>query len=131
MLEGKSLPDATLARQLAPLRHTLQQDLLAAAKFARCTSGKWMLFPAPADVDRVWGLVATGTARGELGIAAKVATDGGEGEGKPRLVCVYTGDFSEAGDVRRVVEGLVGMGLVDRSGTGKGVYYKCGEWGRG
>lgn len=87
-----------------------------------------MLFPQPADVNRVWGLVAAATAKGELGIAAKVATDGGDGERVSRLVCVYTGDFSDGGDVRRVVEGLVGMGLVGTGGE-RGVYYKCGELG--
>ena len=83
----------------------------------------------------MWGVVATATANGELGIAAKVATTdaGEEGEGKARLVCVYTGDFGDGGDVRRVVGRLVGLGVVGAGGGGggggeRGIYYKSGEW---
>ena len=89
-----------------------------------------MLFPAERDVPRVWEGVAMGTGRGELGVSAKVATRDEEDEegrkGKPRLVCVYTKDFGDRVDVRRVVEGLVGRGLVE-GGMGRAVYYKCGE----
>ena len=80
-----------------------------------------MLFAGAADVNRVWGIVARATVGGQLGVAAKVATE--RGGGAARLVCVYTGDFADRGDVGRVVEGLVGLGLVG----GREVYYKCGE----
>ena len=90
-----------------------------------------MLFPMPEEVDRTWEAVAQGTARGELGIAAKVATDEGGGDRVPRLVCVYTADFADKKDVRRVLEGLVEMGLVKKRGVmgeERGVFYKCGRF---
>lgn len=41
------------------------------------------------------------------------------------MVCVYTEDFTDRGDVKRVIMKLVELGLV---GEEKPVYYKCGEW---
>ncbi|MCJ1259951.1 hypothetical protein MMC24_007790 [Lignoscripta atroalba] len=124
----KGRPKGAITRKLTPLRKTVEEQLLAAAKETRCTSGKWMLFPMPEEVDRTWEAVAQGTARGELGIAAKVATDEGGGDRVPRLVCVYTADFADKKDVRRVLEGLVEMGLVKKRGVmgeERGVFYKC------
>jgi len=126
---------ATITRKVTPLRKQLEKDLLAAAKERECTTGKWMLFPTVEDVDYVWGKVAKGTAERELGIAAKVAAmeDGGEGDGGARrLICVYTKDFADAEDVKRVLLGLKGQGLLrgDDGGEGRGIYYKCGECAR-
>lgn len=118
-------PAGTLTRKVTSLRKQVELDILAAAKKTGCTSGKWMLFPLPENVNPVWALVAEGTMAQELGRGAKVATDAGQGDRVPRLLCVYTEDFSEKGDVKRVLERLVRMGLVDR--TGQGIYYKCGE----
>lgn len=124
---------ATITRKVTPLRKELEKDLLAAAKERKCTTGKWMLFPTVEDVDYVWGKVAKGTAERELGVAAKVAAgeDGGEGDGwARRLICVYTKDFADAEDVKRVLLGLKETGLLrgDDGGEGRGIYYKCGEW---
>lgn len=87
-----------------------------------------MLFPSPADVDQCWGLVAEATANRELGSAAKVAPD--DGSGGDRLICVYTKDFSDLADVKRVVERLKAMGLLRKKGLGlsdedRGIYYKA------
>lgn len=122
---------ATITRKVAPLRKEVEGDLLEAAREKGCTSGKWMLFPTVEDVDYVWGTVAKGTAEGSLGTAAKVAAmeNEAEGGGQRRLVCVYTKDFGDAEDVKRVLVGLKGMGLLrgDDGGEGRGIYYKCGE----
>ena len=118
----------TIGRKLTPLRKQLEADLYAAAKEKGCTSGKWMLFPMADDVNRSWSLVATATAAGELGHAAKVATDDGSGNVTPRLICIYTEDFSDKEDVKRVVGRLVEMGLVNGKGPmgeEKGIYYKA------
>ena len=122
-----------ITRKVTPLRKQLEIDLLAAAKERKCTTGKWMLFPTVEEVDYVWGKVAKGTAEGELGIAAKVAAAEDEGEvdgGKRRLICVYTKDFEDAEDVKRVLLKLKEMGLLrgEDGGEGRGIYYKCGEW---
>jgi len=126
---------AIITRKVTPLRKQLELDLLSAAKERKCTTGKWMLFPTVQDVDYVWSKVAKGTAERELGVAAKVAAmeDGGEGDsGARRLICVYTKDFADAEDVKRVLLGLKAMGLLrgDDGGEGRGIYYKCGECAR-
>lgn len=123
---------STIGKKLTPLRKQAEADIYAAAKEKGCTSGKWMLFPTADDVNRIWSLVATATANGELGHAAKVAADDGSGNATPRLVCVYTEDFSDMRDVRRVLGRLVDMGLVMKKkkkkgpmGEERGVYYKA------
>lgn len=125
---------ATVTRKVNPLRAALAEGLLALAKELNETSGKWMLFPSPADVDRIWATVCQGVLDGKLGPAAKVATAddvGLEGGGeRGRLVCVYTADFSDIKDVKRVLLSLKEMGLVDRKGAygqDVGIWYKCGR----
>lgn len=119
---------STIGRKLTPLRKQVEADLYAAAKEKGCTSGKWMLFPQAEDVNRIWALIATATADGELGHAAKVATDDGAGNMGSRLICIYTEDFSDREDVKRVLKRLVGMGLVmgkGPMGEERGIYYKA------
>lgn len=60
---------------------------------------------------------------GDLGIAAKVAPDEGD-DRKPRLICVYTRDFTDLKDVSRVLNRLVDLGIVEKKG--RPIYYKCG-----
>lgn len=79
-----------------------------------------MLFPAAEDLTRVWREVVEGTINNRLGSAAKVATD--QGRKDRRLICVYTKDFRDIEDVRRVLKELVAQGLVD---SGRGIYYKA------
>lgn len=84
-----------------------------------------MLFVSPEEVNVVWAVVAQYTARGELGHAAKVAPDGGEGE-KPRLICVYTEDYTDIADVTRVAKKMKEIGFI--SALGRPIYYKCGKF---
>ncbi|KAL9122076.1 MAG: hypothetical protein Q9187_001360, partial [Circinaria calcarea] len=121
-------PKAVITRKLNAHRKQLEESLLTAARDTGCTAGKWMLFPTEEDVNSVWRAVAEGTARGELGTAAKVATDEGKGDRVPRLICVYTADFGDRVDVRRVLERLLERGLVGGKGDWgleRLVYYKC------
>ena len=116
-----------LGRRLTPFRKQMEADLYATAKEKGCTSGKWMLFPMADDVNRLWSLVATDTAAGELGHAAKVAAAEPSNVAS-RLICIYTEDFSDKADVKRVLQRLVDMGLV--SGRGpmgeeRSIYYKA------
>ncbi|EXJ67128.1 uncharacterized protein A1O5_09775 [Cladophialophora psammophila CBS 110553] len=145
----------SITRMLRPERVRLESDIRELAKTQRVTEGKWMLFPQEAEVDRVWAVVAHAVWEGKLGMAAKVATatgereilidDGGDdrgdgggsggsgGGGKDRdqrLICVYTQDFSDQADVKRVLRALKDLGLLhlhlDRSNDGfKTIYYKC------
>lgn len=83
-----------------------------------------MLFPEQDELSRVWRLVAEGVAENRLGTAAKVATAGSNPNEAQRLICVYTKDFSDVDDVRRVLLELVNMGLLQRDAS-RGIYYKC------
>ncbi|KAI9876085.1 MAG: hypothetical protein M1830_007389 [Pleopsidium flavum] len=122
-------PKTTITRKLTPERKAVEDALLAAAKDKNCTSGKWMLFPMPENLARTWRLVATATAQNELGTAAKVAADEGRGDRVPRLICVYTRDFADMGDVKRVLGKLVELELVQKPARDpkgmRSIYYKC------
>jgi len=82
-----------------------------------------MLFVESEEVNLVWGAVARATANNELGHAAKVAPNTGEGQ-RQRLVCIYTNDFTNMEDVKRVVRKLKDIGLIVAN---KPIYYKCGK----
>ncbi|KAK0937900.1 hypothetical protein LTR29_010575 [Friedmanniomyces endolithicus] len=117
--EGK-LP-GVITRYMRPYRDQLEDDLLSLAVKTDTTCGKWMLFPSEANVARVWRLVAKATSEGKLGHTSKVATyKTGE---TSRVICVYTYDFADTEDVRKVLNGLVELDLVSRAGSA--VYYKC------
>lgn len=88
-----------------------------------------MLFRDANSVDETWAEVARATANNELGIAAKVAprppaAGNGGSSGGDRLICVYTADFRDAKDLRRVAEQLRRLGLI---GNGRPLYYKPGQ----
>lgn len=84
-----------------------------------------MLFCTPEEVNEVWSVVARNTINNDLGIAAKVAPNDGDPE-KQRLMCIYTKDFSDMEDVKRVVQKLKSLGLVEIKS--KPIYYKCGMY---
>ena len=83
-----------------------------------------MIFCPSEEVNAIWAVVAKATANNELGIAAKVALDDGSDRRKERLMCIYTKDFSDLEDVRRVITKMRDLGLVET--RGRGIYYKCG-----
>jgi hypothetical protein len=72
------------------------------------------------EVNEVWRRVCEGVDANRLGTAAKVSTSCLPG-GSARVVCVYTKDFTDVEDVRRVLLALVDMGLVQVGG----IRYKC------
>ena len=83
------------------------------------------MFCDSGEVDAAWAVVARATAENELGIAAKVAPNDGQGDRRPRVICVYTKDFTDMKDVSRVVHKLRDLGLVETKG--RGIHYKCGK----
>ncbi|KAK2803216.1 hypothetical protein FQN50_007083 [Emmonsiellopsis sp. PD_5] len=127
----KNQPRTQLIRKINIERRKLDADILQTARGNGILSGKWMFFPSVRQVDRVWAIVAEATAKGDLGIGAKVAPDPGFGDGdvddddsQQRLICVHTADFADREDIRRVLVGLKELRLV-RVGMGEGpVYYK-------
>ncbi|KAI9758529.1 MAG: hypothetical protein M4579_003021 [Chaenotheca gracillima] len=120
----KGSPQYTIKHTLAKERKAVEEQLLQEARERGCTTGKWMLFPVASSINSIWNPVAEATANNTLGTAAKVATATEESSDRgPRLVCVYTKDFADVEDVKRVLERLVELGVVQ---TGrKGIYYKC------
>ncbi|KAJ0426275.1 hypothetical protein BJY00DRAFT_129123 [Aspergillus carlsbadensis] len=120
--DQKGGSNVALSRKLSPLRRELETRLFALAQETNVVSGKWMLFITPDRIDSYWRRVVEGTMRGELGYAAKVATDAGDGQ-RARLICVYTKDYRDREDIKRVLTNLMELKLV-RKGE-RPVYYKC------
>lgn len=116
---GIKTPGA-LTRKLNPLRRELEKDVLALAQETGVTHGKWMLFPTTDNVDECWATVARAMDEGELGDTAKVAPNNGSGQAP--LICIYTVDFGDVEDVKRVVKKLVDIGLVKKGP--RPIYYK-------
>ena len=81
-------------------------------------SGKWLIFVPAMKVDEVWAKIKRATEEGKLGGSSKVAT------AKPislpsqkakhpeiRVICVYTYDWADEVDVRRIREELRRLGI--------------------
>ncbi|KAI1385252.1 DUF1917-domain-containing protein [Hypoxylon trugodes] len=98
------------------------KDILDLAKAHHVRCGKWMLFCSVPTVNEVWETVAKATSNNELGIGAKVAPRSTVDNRTDRLICVYTADFSDTKDVRRVAEKLKQLGLIQANG--RALYYK-------
>lgn len=111
-----------LTRKLNILRRELVEWISALAHEKNVTCGKWMLFPTPDRVDDFWARVAGATVSGELGIEAKVATGNENNAGRTRLLVVYTRDYGDTEDVKRVVEKLGDLGFVNGL---RPIYYKA------
>jgi len=111
-----------ITRKLTPKRNALPDAIAKIAIEANCTSGKWMLFPQMSEVDATWRAVVQATVGGRLGPMAKVATAGDDPTS--RLICVYTKDFNNQRDVRRVLIELMNMGLARGDRAARGIWYK-------
>jgi hypothetical protein len=112
---------ATVTKKMSPFRDQLEIDLLLRAIDTGTTCGKWMLFPKPGELKRAWAIVATATSQGKLGPVSKVGIQKPGDEST--LICVYTYDFSDFEDVRRVLNQLVELNLC--YADGKPIFYKC------
>ena len=80
-------------------------------------SGKWLVFVDRNAVDTVWATIKQATEAGQLGGSAKVAT------AKPnpyatdpntRVICVYTYDWTDEADVRRIRAELRALGITQK-----------------
>lgn len=112
---------AAITRRMGAYRDQLECEILSCAVKNGLTFGKWMLFPTFADLARTWRLVATATSEGRLGPTAKSAVF--DPSDRDTVICVYTYDFTDSGDVRRVLEELVELGVY--STERRRIYYKC------
>src|SRR5262249_26877437 len=72
--------------------------------------GKWMLFIRQEHVNEVWEKIRQATEQGLLGICCKVATamhNSPQARSETsKLICVYTYDYDDQADVRRILAAL-------------------------
>ena len=76
--------------------------------------GKWLIFVSAYNVDRIWMKIKKATEEGSLGGSSKVATakiNPGFPNSKVRVICVYTYDWRDEKDVKRVREELRRIGI--------------------
>ncbi len=77
-------------------------------------SGKWLLFVSRSEVDEIWEKVRRALEEGKLGASAKVSTarpNPNATDPENHVVCVYTYDSDDVGDVMRIREELRGLGF--------------------
>ncbi len=81
------------------------------------SSGKWLVFVNFQKVNALWAKIKQATEEGRLGSAAKVATACPNPNAKDpteKVICVYTYDWTDEEDVRRVREELRGLGITQK-----------------
>jgi hypothetical protein len=82
-----------------------------------CRTGKWLVFVPARQVDRWWERVRLATEHGQLGTSAKAATarrNDLAASQRTKLICVYTRDWQDQDDVRRVLRQLRVLGVTSR-----------------
>ncbi|MFJ9752618.1 putative phosphothreonine lyase domain-containing protein [Streptomyces chartreusis] len=82
----------------------------------RLWSGKWLWFPPLRLLDDSWNTIRTATHDGVLGYRSKAATlintrPGSDDTRRP--ICIYTNDWRDLEDVKRVLNALRDLGNVD------------------
>lgn len=82
----------------------------------RLWSGKWLWFPPICLLDAAWETIRTATRAGLLGYRSKAATlintrPGSDDSRRP--ICVYTHDWRDLDDARRVLNALRDLGIID------------------
>ena len=97
---------------------------VTAGKRMTSNGGKWMIFADWEDLDMYWEWIKRATILGHLGPASKVSTrrptslrqDESKG-----VICIYTYNYKDLEDIRRVRSELADMGFTDL------IYYKTNE----
>ncbi|HEV2377012.1 MAG TPA: putative phosphothreonine lyase domain-containing protein [Streptosporangiaceae bacterium] len=77
-------------------------------------TGKWLVFVPAARIDSWWQKIKHATEAGDLGVSAKAATvrpNPLATSPKTKLICVYTRDWHDHDDVRRVLRELRVLGV--------------------
>jgi hypothetical protein len=77
-------------------------------------SGKWLVFVDAQDVDSVWACIKQATSEGRLGGRSKVATakpNPHATDHRNQIICIFTYDWRDETDVRRVREELRRLGI--------------------
>lgn len=79
--------------------------------------GKWLVFVPIAELDRAWAKIKQATEEGRLGGLSKVATarpNRNAADPGTKVICVYTYDWTDAEDVRRVRAELRSLGITQK-----------------
>ena len=79
--------------------------------------GKWLIFIPLQQIDTVWEKVKNAVEQGNLGYAAKVSTarkNPNAVDSETKVICVYTYDWTDESDVRRIREGLRKLGVISK-----------------
>jgi hypothetical protein len=79
--------------------------------------GRWLIFVPIPLVDEVWERIKQATEEGKLGNSAKVSTGRPNPNAKDptsKVICVYTYDWTDKEDVRRVREELRRLGITQK-----------------
>ena len=87
-------------------------------------SGKWLIFVDPENVDEVWPKIKKAVEEGKLGNSAKVSTAKPNplaGKSRAHVICVYTYDWTDENDVKRIREKLRKLGITNK------ISYKADE----
>jgi len=93
-----------------------ENDIDNVARESGLVVGKWLIYTPHEKINEVWKTVASSTLKGELGVDAKVSTVvQGTSE---YVICVYTKDYLDVDDVKRVRKRLAELGFTQR------LYYK-------
>lgn len=80
-------------------------------------SGKWLIFVDPKNVDEVWLKIKKAVEEGKLGGSAKVATAKPNplaGRSDAKVICVYTYDWTDEKDVKRIRDELRQIGITNK-----------------
>jgi len=71
--------------------------------------GKWLIFVNSHNIDWIWKKIRVAVESGKLGGIAKTAT--AKIPSKTRVICVYTYDWRDEQDVKRIREELRKLGI--------------------
>jgi len=80
-------------------------------------SGKWLIFVDKEDVDEIWAKIKKATEDGKLGDSSKVGTakqNPNATNPDTKIICVYTYDWTDEKDVRRVRTELRKLGILNK-----------------
>lgn len=86
--------------------------------------GKWLVFVGIFSIDKIWAKIKTATEAGKLGGLAKRATGKVNPDfpnSKVKVICVYTYDWKDEQDVKRIRDGLRKIGITRK------ISYKADE----
>lgn len=88
------------------------------AKESGLVVGKWLIYQPEEKINESWKIIASSSLSNELGIDTKVSSSLQASSSGTYVVCVYTADYLDAEDVRRVRKRLKELGF------GQRLYYK-------